>query len=111
MDDLCKALGDAVRMRIVAALARPAESACGTQGDLVCACDIERLVGLAQPTVSHHMRILVSAGLVTGRKSGRWVYYRLNRDRLRALAADLADLAGGDTDDTDASTMGPRAAA
>jgi len=68
MDDLCKAW------------ATP--SACGSllpgaaggvsmrdAGDLVCACDIERLVGLAQPTVSHHMRILVSAGLVTGRKS------------------------------------------
>jgi ArsR family transcriptional regulator len=92
---LFKALADPARVRIVTALARP-EALCCSAADQVCACDLERLLGLAQPTISHHMKILVQAGLVEGRKSGRWVYYRLNRNRFSALAEHLTALAGDD---------------
>ncbi len=88
-----KALGDPARARIVEALSRP-NAVCCSADDQVCACDLERIVGLSQPTVSHHMKILTDAGLVQARKSGRWVYYRLDRDRFHSLAAYLVGLAG-----------------
>ncbi|HEX5326542.1 MAG TPA: metalloregulator ArsR/SmtB family transcription factor [Acetobacteraceae bacterium] len=97
IDCIFKALGDPARLRILAALARP-DAACCSNEDQVCACDLEPLLGLAQPTVSHHMKLLTDAGLVQARKSGRWVYYRLDRDRFHALAAWLTDLAGDGCD-------------
>jgi ArsR family transcriptional regulator len=86
-DDLsaCKALGDPARLRIVDFLWRPEASCCSFE-DRVCACDIEGVLGLSQPAVSHHMKLLVQAGLVASEKDGRWVYYRLNRERFRELA-------------------------
>lgn len=88
-----KALGDPARMRIIATLARP-DAVCCSPEDQVCACDLERLLQLSQPTISHHMKVLTDSGLVAARKSGRWVYYRLDRAGFQALAAWLADLAG-----------------
>lgn len=88
-----KALADSTRMRIVAALARP-QALCCSPTDQVCACDLEHILDLAQPTISHHMKILVQAGLVEARRTGRWVHYRLKRKRFRALATQLAALAG-----------------
>lgn len=43
----------------------------------LCACEIIRALKLAQPTISRHMRVLADAGLVTGRKVGSWVHYRV----------------------------------
>lgn len=43
----------------------------------LCACEIMRMLGLAQPTVSRHLKVLMDAGLVAGRKMGAWVHYRL----------------------------------
>ena len=62
-----RALGDESRMRAVLAL---------RQGEL-CVCQIVELLELAPSTVSEHLRILKEAGLVKGRKKGRWVYYRI----------------------------------
>jgi len=70
MDELLrvmKALSDPGRLRILKLL----------QGRELCACEIIRLLGLAQPTISRHMRVLAEAGLVAGRKVGPWVHYRL----------------------------------
>lgn len=84
-----RALGDPTRLRILQHLEREASGGCGEGegdcgvGEAVCACDLEAVTGLSQPTVSHHMKCLVSTGLVTRHKSGRWAYYRLNG---RALA-------------------------
>lgn len=61
------ALSDMNRLRVV----------CVLKGRELCACDIIRMLGLAQATVSRHMGILVQAGLVVGRKDGRWMHYRL----------------------------------
>ncbi|MDA8048810.1 MAG: metalloregulator ArsR/SmtB family transcription factor [Rhodospirillales bacterium] len=90
---LLKALADPVRLRIVEMLARP-DAACCSIADRVCACDLERLLGLTQPTISHHMKRLSNAGLVEARKAGKYVFYRLNRTRFHTLAAWLEELAG-----------------
>lgn len=63
-----KALADANRLLAVALLKRSKE---------LCACEIQAAIGLNHATVSHHMSVLVTAGLVTERKKGKWMYYRL----------------------------------
>lgn len=80
-----KALGDPARLRILEFLSHP-DATCCSFADRVCACDVEGILGLSQPAVSHHMKILVQAGLVTPEKDGRWVYYRINRPRFREIA-------------------------
>lgn len=84
---LLKALGDPHRLTILASLAR-AE-------DEICVCDFTAGLPLNQPTVSHHLKILRDAGLVTCERRGTWVYYRLAsgaRNRLHdALALVLPE--------------------
>lgn len=72
-----KALGDETRWQIIAFLLQPVQTCCARE-EGVCACDFETILGLSQPTVSHHMKLLVQAGLVVAEKRGRWVYYDLN---------------------------------
>lgn len=69
---LFKALGDAYRLTIIATLARA--------DDEVCVCDFTSALPLNQPTVSHHLKILRDAALVTCERRGTWVYYRLAPD-------------------------------
>ncbi|AWB88497.1 ArsR/SmtB family transcription factor [Salinibacterium hongtaonis] len=64
-----KALGDPSRVKLLSLIAGSAE------GEL-CACDLTEPVGLSQPTVSHHLKLLVEAGLVSREQRGRWAYYR-----------------------------------
>ena len=54
-----------------------------------CVCDLTEPVGLAQPTVSHHMKQLVDAGLVTREQRGKWAYYALVPEALAMLSAVL----------------------
>ena len=61
--------------------------AAGREGE-ACICDMTD-VGLSQPTVSHHMRLLVEAGLATREQRGKWAYFAVAPDALRALAAAL----------------------
>lgn len=77
------ALADPVRLRLLAHVA-------ASGGDEVCACDLGAVVDRSQPTVSHHMKILFEAGLITREKRGLWVWYRIVPDRLEALRAVLA---------------------
>ncbi|HKI57887.1 MAG TPA: metalloregulator ArsR/SmtB family transcription factor [Trueperaceae bacterium] len=86
--DTFKALADPARVAILAFLRAP-QADCCSRGDGVCACDLEGVLGLSQPTVSHHMKLLVQAGLVRADKRGRWVYYRLDHAALDALSRDL----------------------
>lgn len=81
---LFKALGDETRLEIVGLLA--------AQGKELCVCDIESRFDLGQPTVSHHLRILREAGIVTAERRGTWVYYRLDASagaQVRAFGALL----------------------
>lgn len=77
-----RALGDPTRVRLLSLIAAQPERE-------ACVCDLTGPVGLAQPTVSHHMKQLVDAGLVTREQRGRWAYYRLVDDTLRALGRSL----------------------
>ncbi len=52
-------------------------------------CEFVRLLGKSQPTISHHVKILSEAGLVSGDRRGKWVWYSLNRDRLAELRTAL----------------------
>lgn len=78
---LFKALGDPHRVRIVNLLA--------TAREAVCVCDLTDFLGLSQPTVSHHMRKLVDAGLLTREQRGVWAYYSLRHDAIRRLGEVL----------------------
>jgi len=80
---LLSALADPTRLAIVRQLARDTET---------CACDLTDCCDVGQPTVSHHLRVLREAGVVTSERRGQWIFYRLApdvADRLGALALDL----------------------
>ena len=68
---ILKALSDDGRIRIIALLKE--------KNDL-CVCELRELIGLSQPTISSHLKILENAGLITYQKDGRWVNYRINTD-------------------------------
>ena len=91
LTDRLKALADPARLRIVAFLRDPAPECC-SRSDGVCACDLEGVLALSQPTVSHHMRELVGAGLVRSERRGRWVYYQLDHGAFDDLMRDLRAL-------------------
>ena len=82
-------------VRLLAALADPTRLAIVRQlaaDDETCACDFTSCCDVGQPTVSHHLRVLREAGVVTSERRGQWIFYRLSPDaagRLRALAGDL----------------------
>lgn len=80
---LFRALGDPARVRIVNVLA--------TAGTPVCVCELIEPLGLAQPTVSHHLKKLLDAGLVDREQRGRWAYFSVNPEAAARLAR-LVDL-------------------
>jgi ArsR family transcriptional regulator len=55
----------------------------------VCSCDLQEPLGKAQPTVSHHTKVLAEVGLISGEKRGRWVWWRIVPERLAAVRAAL----------------------
>lgn len=81
------ALADPVRLRLLNILA-------GAETGEACVCDLTDLVDKSQPTVSHHLRVLSEAGLVSGTKRGRWVWYRTEPAQLAALGSVLQPHAG-----------------
>jgi ArsR family transcriptional regulator len=83
--ELFKALADPARVRIVNVLA--------TSEDAVCICNLIEPLGLSQPTVSHHMKKLLDAGLVEREQRGKWAYFSLRPEAAETLAA-VADLKG-----------------
>ena len=94
IDEQLKALADPVRMRVIKLLALPVRSRSDEEHNGLCGCDVESVMGVGQSTVSHHMKLLTKAGLVTTQKKGRWVYYRLDREAFAFLSAALARFAG-----------------
>jgi len=83
-----KILADPARLAILDFLRAPVQSCCSRK-DGVCACDLEAYLQLSQPTVSHHMKLLVENGFVTSEKRGRWVYYLLNGTAFEEITAAL----------------------
>jgi ArsR family transcriptional regulator len=77
-----KALAEPTRLRLLSLVAAHA-------GAEACVCDLTEPVGLSQPTVSHHLKVLVDAGLLTRDKRGVWAYYALVPGALDALAGVL----------------------
>ena len=81
-----KALADPTRLRILAMLAESSSS--------MCVCDLNEGFELEQPTISHHLKVLRKAGLVSSERKGTWVYCWLNpeaADWVRETIASLAD--------------------
>jgi DNA-binding transcriptional ArsR family regulator len=84
------AIADPVRRKILQALKE--RGACSIGKDVgLCATDIEARIHLSQPTISHHMSILMKAGLVDGKKLGQWMWYRRNESALRDFAKRLRE--------------------
>lgn len=81
-----KALADPTRVKLLSMIA-------AAEGGEACICDMTEPVGLSQPTVSHHMKLLVEAGLATREQRGRWAYYRVVPEVLRSLSSALAPIA------------------
>lgn len=76
-----RALSDPVRLRLLSLI--------GTVEEM-CACDLPELVDRTQPTVSHHLKVLVEAGLLTREQRGKWAWFRVVPDRVAALRDALA---------------------
>src|SRR5579871_4614150 len=79
---LLKALADPTRLRLVSLVA-------AHEGGEACVCELTEPLGLTQPTISHHLKVLVDAGIFTRDKRGVWAYYALVPARLNALATAL----------------------
>ncbi|HZM56443.1 MAG TPA: metalloregulator ArsR/SmtB family transcription factor [Acidimicrobiales bacterium] len=76
------ALADPIRLQLFSLVA--------AQGE-VCSCVLEAPLGRSQPTISHHTKLLAEAGLIVGEKRGRWVWWRIESNRL----ADVRRALGG----------------
>lgn len=84
---LLKAVADPVRLRLLSMIGSHA-------GGEACVCDLTDAFDLTAPTISHHLKVLRTAGLIDGERRGTWVYYRIIPDvvnRLGALFAPLAE--------------------
>lgn len=77
-----KALGDPARLRLLSIVS-------AHDGREACVCDLTEPLGLSQPTVSHHLKVLVDAGLLHREQRGVWAYYSIVPAALDALAAVL----------------------
>jgi ArsR family transcriptional regulator len=77
-----KALADPARVRLLSAVARSA-------GQEACVCDLVDVVDRSQPTVSHHLKVLLEAGLLERERRGSWAYYRLRPGAIEALGRVL----------------------
>ena len=80
---MLKAIADPARLRLLSMIA-------AHEGGESCVCDLIEPLGLSQPTVSHHLKVLVDAGLLTREKRGVWAYFTLVPGALDSLADVLS---------------------
>jgi len=80
---LLKAVADPVRLQLLSIIR-------ATAGGESCVCDLTPAVGLSQPTVSHHLKILTDAGILTRERRGPWAWFTLVPERLDQVAKILA---------------------
>jgi ArsR family transcriptional regulator, arsenate/arsenite/antimonite-responsive transcriptional repressor len=81
-----KALSDPIRLRLLSVVASHA-------GGEACVCDLSAGIDLTQPTISHHLKVLRTAGLLVSQRRGSWVYYRVVPQALQ----QLSEVLGADT--------------
>jgi len=74
------ALADPVRLRLFSLVAAAGE---------ICSCDLQGPLDRSQPTISHHTKILAEAGLITGEKRGRWMWWSVASDRIADLRGSM----------------------
>jgi ArsR family transcriptional regulator len=79
---LFKAMGDPVRLRLLSLIA-------SHEGGEACVCELTDVFDLSGPTISHHLKVLREAGLISGDRRGTWIYYRVHPEVLATLAAVL----------------------
>jgi ArsR family transcriptional regulator len=79
---LFKAMGDPVRLRLLSLIA-------SHEGGEACVCDVIGVFELSGPTISHHLKVLREAGLISGQRRGTWIYYRVHPEALARLSAVL----------------------
>ncbi len=78
-----RVLGEPARLQILSLIAaQPSQE--------VCACELVETLGLAQPTVSHHLKVLYESGLLTKERRGTWIYYRILPEKLAMLRRALS---------------------
>jgi ArsR family transcriptional regulator, arsenate/arsenite/antimonite-responsive transcriptional repressor len=77
-----KAMGDPVRLRLLSLIA-------SHEGGEACVCDLTDVFDLTGPTISHHLKVLREAGMITGERRGTWIYYRIRPELLGQLSAVL----------------------
>lgn len=75
-----KAIADPTRLQILAMIE-------ASDNGSACVCDLTEPLGLSQPTVSHHLKKLADAGLISGERRGTWAYYSLNHERLGEISS------------------------
>jgi ArsR family transcriptional regulator len=75
-----KALADPTRLRLFSLVASSTEQ---------CACDLTKPLGVSQPTVSHHLKVLTDAGLLTRQQRGKWAYFSVSTGTLAELSVFL----------------------
>ena len=80
--DALKVLADPARLRLLSLIASAPEGE-------ACACDLVTPLGRSQPTISHHLSMLVDAGFLTRDKRGKWAWYRLVPERIEMLRSEL----------------------
>lgn len=76
---LLKAVADPARLQLLTLIR-------GSEGGSACACDLTPSVGLSQPTVSHHLKVLTEAGLLTRERRGSWAWFTVVPERLAQLS-------------------------
>lgn len=89
LGNLLKAVADPTRLRILSMIA-------SGPGEGMCACDMTEPLGIKQPTVSHHLKIMTDAGLLQREKRGVWAYYQVLPEAIESMAAVLTAIAKPD---------------
>ncbi|PZG56003.1 transcriptional regulator [Spongiactinospora gelatinilytica] len=83
---LLKAVADPVRLRLLSMIG-------SHTGGEICVCDLTGAFDLTAPTISHHLKVLRTAGLIDGERRGTWVYYRIIPQQVARLGALFTPLA------------------
>jgi DNA-binding transcriptional ArsR family regulator len=86
LETFFSALGDTTRLKILKII----------EDEELCSCEVMAALELTQPTTSHHLGILERAGLLTSKRKGKWVFYRIANSKIHALISKSLDLAGED---------------